>query len=526
MKQKIIKAIEKSLNIINASTSIELTPSKGHGDFSTNVALKLSAQMKKSPMEIAFKIKENIQENFIEKIEIAPPGFINFFLKDDIHVNTVKHILSSNQSYGRGNQSQYINVEYVSGNPTGHLHLGHARGAALGSALVNILRFAGNKVDAEYYVNDAGNQIDILGQSTFVRYLQELGMDLVMPEDSYRGQDIVQVAKYLVDKYGDKFKDKEYEQVSEIIKNDAKNYLLQVIKEHLSKYRVHFDIFSLESKLYEEDRINKALDKLKDYTYQKDGALWLKTSSKGDDKDRVLIKANKTFTYLSPDIAYHDLKLSRKYDQLINIWGSDHIGYIKRMKVALSYLGLPEERLDILVVQLVKLLKNNQELKMSKRKGTSYTIEELIEEVGADAARWFMLDRSPNSDVVFNINLATQKNSDNPVFTVQYTHARANQLINKSNKEIHVTSYNKKETEIINLLRKFPDLITGMASSHKVHLLPQYLLEVAREFNSWYSNYKVINQENEGSLIALTKAVKIVIKNGLTLLGISAPEKM
>lgn len=522
MKELVQKALENAIKKMGVDSQVELTPSKGHGDFSTNIAMKIASQLKKSPQNIAQEIINNLEGDFISKAEVAGPGFINIFLKGDVVTDIVNNILKQDGDFGKGTQDKYINIEYVSANPTGFLHIGHARGAVLGSVLVNVLKFSGNKVDGEYYINDAGNQINVLAESVKVRYLQELGIDAQMPETSYGGEDIKIVAKMFVDKYGDSLANED----SSRFKVEAKDILLEILKEHLKDYGVEFDLFSSEQKIYDDNKIKPTLEKLKNHTYEKEGALWLDTTSKGDDKDRVLIKSDGAYTYLTPDIAYHDMKLSRGYDELINIWGADHIGYIKRMSVALEYLGLPNDKLDILTVQLVKLFRDGKELKMSKRMGTSYTIQELLEEVGKDAARWFMVDRSNTSDFVFDINLATSKTSDNPVFTVQYTHARANQLIEKSTVESKAGEYGDKEKEIINHLNKFPEIIERISTTHKVHLLPQYLVELVQQFNSWYSNTKAIGHENEASLIALVKAVKIVIKNGLELLGISAPHKM
>ena len=352
------------------------------------------------------------------------------------------------------------------------------------------------------------------------------GKELNLPEDSYRGMDIVSVAKFINEKYGDQFVESPYEEVKDTFKNEGKKFLLEVIKEHLALYNVHIDMYSSEYELIQSGAIEKAFEKLKEHTFTEDGAFWLATEKAGDDKDRVLVKANGFNTYFASDIAYHNVKIGRGYDKLVNIWGVDHIGYIKRMEVAIDYLGLPSENVETLKVNLVKLMKDGEELKMSKRKGTSYTVEELVEEVGVDAARWFMLDRSLNSEFIFDVNVATSKSNDNPVFTVQYTHARANQLIEKSTVEAKAEKFDEKEVALINTLSRFPEVIQQVASSYKVNLLTQYILDVSKEFNSWYSNKKAIGHEDEASMIALTKAVKQVISNGLTLLGISSPERM
>ena len=526
MKTKVIKLLEKSINnLFKVNKEVQLTPSKGHGDFSTNIAMQLSKELGMNPRDIATKIVENVKSDIVEKVEVAGPGFINIFLKSDQMSSLLKDIVDKGDKYGNGKQGKYINVEYVSANPTGYLHVGHARGAALGATLSNILIKAGNKVDQEYYINDAGNQIDTLGLASFIRYKQELGLDEKLPENTYKGQDIVFVAKELVKEFGDKYKESKYEDVAEAFKSKSKSMLLEIIKKDLSAFGVEMDLYSSEQKMYDENRIQPALDKIKKHTFEKDGATWLDTTSKGDDKDRVLIKSDGKYTYLTPDIAYHNVKLERGYDELINVWGADHIGYIKRMEVALGYLGLPAEKVDVLTIQLVRLIKDGKELKMSKRLGTSFTLKELIELVGKDATRFYMIDRSNNSTFDFDLDLATKQSSENPVFTVQYTHARANKLL-ETGKDIKLGEYKDKEVELINVLTKFPELIDKMALSHKAHLLPQYLIEVSKVFNSFYSNTKIIGTDRESELLYLVKATKVVIKNGLALMDIEAPNKM
>ena len=526
MKQKVILALQEAIQKLGAEAEVELTPSKGHGDFSTNVAMKLAGQLKNSPANIAAEIISSIDEDFISKMEVAGPGFINIFLKSDVIASYVSNILKEDKDFGKGNQGKYINVEYVSANPTGHLHLGHARGASLGSTLSNILVFAGNKVDQEYYINDAGNQIDTLGLAVYTRYQQQLGSNIEMPEDTYRGEEIKEVANKLFDIVGDKYRDVDYKVVEEFFKGESKKILLEDIKTHLGLIGVKFSFYSSEQEIYDKDLIKPALEALKENTFEEDGALWLDTMSKGDDKNRVLIKSDGKYTYLTPDIAYHKVKLERGYDELINVWGADHIGYIKRMEVALGYLGLPEDKLDVLVVQLVKLVKDGKEFKMSKRAGTSFTLKELVEMTGSDSIRFHMVNRASTSGFDFDIDKSKEKSNDNPVFTVQYTHARANQLIEKSTVELKAGEYAQKEIELINLLNKFPQLIETISTNHKVHLLPQYLIDVSRSFNSIYATTQMIGGENESSLIALAKATKIVIANGLSLLGVSSPNKM
>ncbi|TCG10921.1 arginine--tRNA ligase [Mycoplasma marinum] len=529
MKNKIIKALQDSLKLLGTDAKIQLTPSKDHGDFSTNVAMKLAKELKDSPINIAKKIIEGInkEENLIDKVEIAGPGFINFFMKQDALNTIITDILTAKDNYGMGTENEYVNVEYVSANPTGYLHLGHARGAVVGSILVNVLRFAGNKVDAEYYVNDAGAQIDILGEAAWTRYQQEYNIDVQMPENTYRGQDVVWVAQELKEIFGDKYVNVAYEECKDIFKQESKKLLLEQIEIDLNKLGVNMDFYSSEQKMYDEGRIIKALDKLED-KFEEDGATWLRTTKYGDDKDRVLIKSDGSYTYLSPDIAYHDVKLSRGYDYIINIFGADHIGYIKRMEVALLQLGYPDGILkDTLIIQLVRLIQDGKELKMSKRMGTSFTIRELIDLAGKDATRFFMANRSCDSKFDFNVNLAKQKTSENPVFYIQYAHARANQILDKTNFNIDTSKlYTIGAEKLMSELKKFPELVSTISRTRKIHLLPQYLIDLAKAFHSYYNSNKIVGSENEQAMLPVVVAAKQVLKNGLTLLGISAPNQM
>lgn len=528
MRNNIIIALEKALEKLHLKTDIELTDAKGHGDFATNIALKLAKKVKQSPMVLAQKIVTHIKSPYIKTAQVANPGFINIFLNEKSHDLIVQKILETSKDYGRSNQKKFINIEYVSANPTGFLHIGHGANAAFGSTLANILKFAGNKVVQEYYINDAGVQIEILGRSAFVRYQQLLGINVDLPTDAYKGQEIITVAKLLVKKFGDKYVSSALNaEIIAIFSEEAKEWMLNKIKQHLFSFGVVMDKYYSEKNLYEKNLINKALNKLPGL-YKKDGATWVPTSKHGDDKDRVVIKKDQSFTYFAPDIAYHDVKLMAGYDELINVWGGDHINYALRMKIALNLLGLPSERLDIITIQMVRLIKDGTEFKMSKRSGTAFSLKDLINLVGKDAARFFMINRSNNTKLDFDITLATKRSQDNPVFSVQYAHARANQLLKKSKLHVRVGNYEGQELEIINLLQQFPDLILKIANTHRVNLLPQYLIDLSRAFNSFYSNpqLKIIDSPREANLLALTQAVKQVLNNGLTLMGVFAPEKM
>ncbi|WP_436358732.1 arginine--tRNA ligase [Mycoplasma sp. 480] len=533
-KEQIIQSLKDVLNDLKIEKNIILTESKGFGDYSTNLAMTLKSDLNKNPLEIADLIvsKINKEKYSISKIEVAKPGFINFFVKNNIYVEEINNILKLNQNYGKQKENQFINLEFVSVNPTGFLHLGHARGAAIGATLANILEFAGNKVIKEYYINDAGNQIDLLAESVFARYLQHFGKKVEFKEDYYKGSDIKWAAHVIIKHYKDKYVNSSINDLEtrDFFKRASTSIMLGQIKRDLSLFGIKFDNFFSEKTLYKDGKIKLALEKLKN-TYKHDGALWLKTTKYGDDKDRVLIKKDGSFTYFLPDIAYHNDKLTRNdgVTKLINIWGADHIGYIKRMEIAIDQLGFDSQKqLKVLTCQIVRLMKNGQELKMSKRKGITFTARELIELVGKDAVRFFMIDRTENSGLDFDVELALESSQKNPVFMIQYAYARANQLISKANnKEVLASSFNNEnEIKLVNTLKDFPDLIKKISSNYKIHLLPEYLIKLAKDFNSFYSNSKILNSDNEESLLALSKAVKIVLETGLKLIGVSTPERM
>lgn len=525
MKDKVITTLELVLKKLNFSTNVTLTDAKGHSDFATNVAMKLAKEHKTNPLIIAQKIAQELTADFIDKVEVASPGFINIFLHKSSHSAIISKILEEKDNYGRAQQGKYINVEYISANPTGYLHIGHGSNAAVGSSLSAILKFAGNRVDQEYYVNDGGIQMEILGASTFIRYQQLLGKKVSLPSAAYHGVEIIDVAKLLVQAVGDKYLNLPLEQGKLLVVDYAKDYMLKKIKQHLASFGVVMDIYYSEKTLYEQNLIKKTLDKLPS-VYQKDGATWMATSKFGDDKDRVVIKKDQTFTYFAPDIAYHDVKLARGYDELINVWGSDHTSYALRIKIALQELGLPTDKLDILTIQMVRLVKNGVEFKMSKRSGNALSLKDLINLVGKDAARFYLVNRSPNTQLDFDIELATKKSHDNHVFTLQYTHARAHQLLNKSLMSPKVGDYEANEKALINFLGEFPDLIIKIANSHRVNLLAKYLISLAQLFNSFYANFKIIGSPREETLLALVQATKQVLQTGLSLLGVNAPNKM
>ncbi|MGY6171790.1 arginine--tRNA ligase [Candidatus Mycoplasma pogonae] len=533
IKDQIIASLQEALKKNNfPEKNIILTEPKDHGDFSTNLALQLKKDLKLNPLEIAEKIASviNLKKYNIKKIEVVAPGFINFFVNNNVLAQEVNHIIEKADQYGADHQGLKINIEYVSANPTGFLHIGHARGAAIGATLAAILKFAGNHVTEEYYVNDAGKQIDILAISAFVRYQQHFGKDAQLPEDSYGGEDIKWLAIKLAEKFGNQYVEANFEDVKNIFKQEGIKIFLEKINHDLNIFGVNIEKYTSEDSLYKNGAIDHALGALKD-TYLQDGATWLKTTLNGDDKDRVLIKSDGSYAYLLPDIANHHQKIlaNNGQDKLINIWGADHIGYVQRLKFAVEQLGFnANENLDFLICQTVRLMRNGEEFKMSKRKGTAISLISFLDVLGKDAARFFLINRSENSVLDLDVDAVQEKNTKNPVFLVQYSYARTVQLLNKTNQTIFKAENfeEPKAIALINRLKEFPEIIQAITKTYKVHLLPQYLIKLANDFNSFYSNFKIIGNINEQSLLALVKATQIVLAQGLKLIGVDAPERM
>ena len=532
MKEKLQKQIKEALikmNIDKSDILVEIPKDKNNGDYSTNVAMQLAGILKKNPKEIAEEIKNNIISDDINNIEIAGPGFLNFYVKNDYLFDNINKILEKEDEYGKSNigANTKINIEYVSANPTGFLHIGHARGAAYGDALSRILKFAGYDVDREYYINDAGNQINNLEKSIIVRYHNLCGIEEELPDDGYHGEDIKEVAKNIYDEY-------KADAPSNIFKKKGVEFLLNKIKKDLNDFRVGFDIWTSETSLYENKEVENALNKLiKDgYTYEKDNALFLKTSMYNDEKDRVLVKSDNNNTYLLPDIAYHINKYKRGYDKLIDVLGADHHGYIDRLKASIKMMGEDPDKLEVKILQMVRLIKNGEEIKMSKRTGKTLTINDLIEEVGVDAARYFFATRSLDSQLDFDIELAKQKSNENPVYYVSYAHARICSILREYKNDIKPRNYSTIISQpAINLITKvyeFEDVVKSSALKEAPHLITNYVYELAHLFHTFYANEKVLSDDIEytADRINLIKAVKITIKNALELIGVKAPEKM
>lgn len=542
IRQTAQKAIAEGVVKEGALPEVLLTvpPKKEFGDFATNFAMQSARSLHCNPRVLAQYIVEHLTGGYVQKAEIAGPGFINFYLNPDWVWDMLAEIVEAGENYGNLSPvaGEKIQLEYVSANPTGPLHVGHGRGAAVGSALGNLLKAAGYQVEREYYINDAGNQMDNLARSVNARYLELSGRTCEFPEDGYHGQDIVETARRILNKYGDKFLQMEEAERLEQFKTIAYEEKLAALREDLEHFNVHFDSWFSEKTLHEGNKIKEACDTLlaKGYMYEKDGALWLKSTEFGDDKDRVVIRDNGVPTYFAADIAYHTNKFQRGFDRVINLWGADHHGYIARMKAAMQCMGFRPEQLEILVLQMVRLLRDGQEVKMSKRTGQSVTLNELIEEVGTDAARFFFIMRSIDSQLDFDLDLAKKKSNDNPVFYVQYAHARICSILRQveeagirvDGKGNYKRLTEPVEIDLIKKLGEYPEMLAQAAADRAVQQVAHYVYDLAGLFHSAYNQCRIlgVDEELQQARLAMVLAVGHVLRHGLDILVVSAPEKM
>lgn len=541
-----LKAAIDQAGLVEAGTEINIhleTPKdKANGDFATNIAMQLTKLAKKPPRAIAEAILEHLttEGTDIEKIEIAGPGFMNITVRKDFLASVVTAAFEQGENYGRSTAGagEKVQVEFVSANPTGDLHLGHARGASVGDSLCNVLDFAGFDVSREYYINDAGNQINNLAYSLEARYKQALGMDAEMPEDGYHGPDIIGIAGKLAEEFGATILDKSDEERFKFFREHGLKLELAKLQNDLKNFRVEFDVWYSETSLYESGKIDVALDKLKanGHVFDEEGATWFRSTTFGDDKDRVLIKNDGSYTYLTPDIAYHEDKLRRGFDKLINIWGADHHGYIPRMKAAIEALGYDRGTLEVDIIQMVQLYKNGEKFKMSKRTGNAVTMRELVEEVGLDAVRYFFVKTAGDSHMDFDLDLAVSQSNENPVYYAQYAHARISSILRAANEqgfEASLENLNllvaEKEEDVLKKVGAFPQIVADAAKHRTPHRIANYIQDLAAAFHSFYNAEKVLNQDNKElteARLALITAVKTTLANALKLIGVSAPEKM
>ncbi len=521
---------------------LEVPPQKEFGDFATNFAMQSARALKCNPRMIAQAVVNNLDCAYVEKMEIAGPGFINFYLKQDWMYDMLAGIIAEGENYGNlvSDCKEKIQVEYVSANPTGPLHVGHGRGAAVGSALANLMKAAGMNVSREYYINDAGNQINNLAASVNARYLEQLGQTVEFPENGYHGHDIIETAERIVRIYGDRFLNMSEEERLKEFRTIALKEKLAALKEDLEAFNVTYDEWFSEQTLHDANAIKNACDLLTErgYLYEEGGALWLKATEYGDDKDRVVIRDNGIPTYFAADIAYHQDKYARGFDRVINLWGADHHGYIARMKAAVGALGYHPDQLEVLILQMVSLYRNGELVKMSKRTGQSVTLNELIEEVGTDAARFFFVMRSIDSQLDFDLTLATEKSNENPVYYIQYAHARICSIMRQLDEAGIVvmpvteaklnTLTEASELELIKKLGEYPEMLAGAAKERAVHRVAHYVHDLAGLFHSFYNQCRILGVDSDlqQARIALVKTVGHVIRHALGILGVSAPERM
>ncbi len=534
MKDKLINIIKEVIKEKGIDIDVEVTKSKdaSHGDYASNIAMKLASIFKQKPMDIALWIKDKINDEDIIKIEVKEPGFINFFVRKDYLFTNLNKVLEEKENYGRSNigEGQKVNIEFVSANPTGILHLGNARGGAYGDSLARIMAFSGYDVTKEYYVNDAGNQINNLGLSILCRYKELCGIKEEMPEGGYFGSEIKELATKIYNEYQDKALDKDLEFFKELGIKELLNKILDDLKE----YRIEYDKLTSEKEIRKEydpyEIINK-LDK-NGYIYKQDGATWFKCSSIYDDKDHVLIKEDGSLTYLVPDIAYHYDKYKRGYTKIIDILGTDHHGYVARLKSSVKALGNDPDLLEVKLLQLVRLVENGEVVKMSKRTGKSVTLKELIAEVGVNAARYYFAKYSLDTQMDFDLNLAKAKSNENPVYYVSYAYARICSILKEKELSKNITKYVALNEEITyNVLEKvyeFPDVVKMAALKELPHLIVNYVYELATLFHNYYQQIRILTDNEEETLerLNLIKGVQITIFNALNLIGVIPPEKM
>ena len=557
--------------IKNLKISIQDNKEKEHGDLATNIAMVLAKPLKKNPKEIAEEIKQNfVLDEKIIKIEVAGPGFLNFFLSKDSHGEILEQIQKENKDFGKsGSKQSKVLIEYVSSNPTGPLHVGHGRGAVFGSVLSSLLEEAGFEVDQEYYVNDFGRQMNILATSAWIRYCQLFSSEIKMMQQGYQGDYLIPIAKKLKDEKSDslfkideslieklnsedqddEFTDQLVESLRVILKEEfqyirefALSEILHLIKADLEQCGVHHNAWFPESSLYGNDgstdsKVDVSMEELKSrgFIYEEGGAIWFKSSSLGDDKDRVLRRGNGEYTYFASDVAYHLDKYDRGYDRVINVWGSDHHGYLPRVRAAMDACDRDINKLEVIFIQFANLVKAGKKVSMSTRSGDFITLNELMNEVTTEAARFFYINRKADQHLEFDLDLAKEQSKDNPLYYIQYAHARICSVLRKAENEFEdfdsvelALLGSEKEIEILKLLRQYPQLIERSAKAGEPHLLCYFLRDLSGVFHSYYNSEKVLIEDKElmTSRLFLLKGVKQVIANGLRVLGIKAPEEM
>lgn len=551
LKSMIADAVHPLLragNAPEAELNIELDMPKfaEHGDYASNVALGLTRVLRRSPKDIASGIVANLNDSgrLLEKVEIAGPGFINFFIRPQAWFGVIREILDNPDNYGRQDigRGKKIQVEFVSANPTGPLHIGHGRGAAIGDALANILEACGYDVQREYYINDAGNQMATLGRSLYYRYQQELGEDVEFPENHYRGEYMRELAREVVGKEGDRFRNAPLDQVLSFFTAYAGGHILDGIKEDLDLFGVRFQRWFSEQELHDRDAIRKTIDFLKErgFIYENEGAVWFKSTAFGDEKDRVVVRANGASTYFAADLAYHRDKYERGFKAVVDIWGADHHGYVDRMRAGVQAMGHDKDDIRVVLVQLVNLLRAGVPVAMSTRGGEFVTLREVMDEVGKDSTRFLFLTRRTDSPLDFDLEVAKAQSNDNPVFYVQYAHARLSSIFEVAGERGITFDWKSigndtlelltvpQELEIVKFLGEYPEVLANAANTLEPHHIPYYLHELVSLFHSYYHDNRILGDDPAltQARLCLAAAIREVIRNALELLGVAAPRKM
>ena len=541
LKTCIINAVKQAFDLDweSGDVVIEIPKEKIHGDYSTNAAMRLTKQLRQNPRMIAQQLIDHLdlKQGSIAKCEIAGPGFINFFMESASLASVIGVVLQENENYGRSDAGQglKVDVEYVSANPTGDLHPGHARGAAMGDSVTRLMKFAGYDVTREYYVNDAGNQIRNMALSLQARYLQACGMEAEVPEDGYHGPDLIKIAQDLKQEYGEELAHKDKAETYSFFRQYGLQAELAKLKADLAAFGVEFDVWTSEQSIYDRGMVDKALNTLKaqGMTYESEGALWLRTTDFGDDKDRVLVKSDGSYTYLTPDIAYHVDKFDRGYDKLIDFFGADHHGYIARLKAAVQSLGKNKDDLEVDIIQMARMVKDGEEFKMSKRTGKAVALKDLVEEAGVDAVRYFFVSRAADTHMDFDIDMAKKQTNENPVYYAQYAHARMYSIL-RSGADIPLADHyelitHEKELDLLKHINEFASTVADAAKTRQPHKMCNYITRLAQLFHTFYADCKVLDRTNlelSAQRLALVKASEMTLRNALTLIGVSAPEKM
>jgi len=547
---KIVAAIEKAVEDKKLDLGsvpeihLEAPKDRAHGDYATNFALKLAKPLKMAPMKIAETVIEHLDPSdpFFEKVAAVPPGFINFHLKYRAVVAVIKRVLLEGDRYGGSNRGEgkKINVEFVSSNPTGPLTIGHGRQATIGDVLSNVLCFCGYDVTREYYYNDAGGQMDMLVRSVHARYQQLFNPEYPFPDPGYKGDYIREVAERVREREGDKYAGRDDEETMEFFRPLAVLRMITMIDRSLRDYGVRFDVWSRESALYAEGKVDRAIELLRKrgHIYEKEGAVWFRSSEFGDEKDRVVIRSNGEKTYFAGDIAYHMDKHERGFERAINVWGADHHGYVPRMKAVVKALGYGGDFLECVVHQMVSFVRDGREVKMSTRAGQFVTLDELVAEVGLAVTRFFFVMRSCDSHLVFDLDLAKSQSNENPVYYIQYAHARISSIMKHAiENEIDLSSLSEadlslltepEEIELTKQISRFPSIVEATAEKREVHRIPMFILDMVGLFHSYYNKQRVVCEDEHltRARLALVETIRQVVKNALGLLGIEAPERM